>query len=356
MSQENEKKSDSAPDPELAESMGKGAVSGFSAGLVPSILLPGVGPLVAGAGFMAGALGGAHQGLEDADPKELAKKGYGKEPYEPYHTQVPYEPPSALDRVIPSLMTPVFPPAYFAPDLAASMSLINQDKDEIRGAQKSIEEAWDSISPTLDAMGLGGLRKCVTAAIAAQREFTEGIIVCMEGFELLTTSNDTVENLQEVLGSRFGPVFSDFAQDQVLDHMPSKTAALKGAAMDRYREQSAGQAAAMAKMTDATIKLLEGLGNLVKAHNSYVKGMRTVIGTALIGLIASIGSLFPPATPSAPAVIVGSISLVGSLYMGMMNEYNTARDDILGGIRKIREISIINLRKWPEGAIGYTGS
>ena len=42
MSQEDEKKKDSAPDPELAESMGKGAVSGFTAGEVAGMVLPGL--------------------------------------------------------------------------------------------------------------------------------------------------------------------------------------------------------------------------------------------------------------------------------------------------------------------------
>ena len=156
--------------------------------------------------------------------------------------------------------------------------------------------------------------------------------------------------------SRFGPVFSDFAQDQVLAHMPSKTGGLKGAAMDRYREQSTGQAEAMAKMVDASNRLADGIGNLLKAHNSFVIGFGAALVAFSAGLFTFLLSLAPPATPTAPKVAVFVIESVTGLVSAVITHYISVRDDVLNNIRKIREISIVDLRKWPEGAIGYTGS
>ena len=74
------------------------------------------------------------------------------------------------------------------------------------------------------------------------------------------------------------------------------------------------------------------------------------------GLFTFLLSLAPPATPTAPKVAIFVIESVTGLVSAVITHYTSVRDDVLNNIRKIREISIVDLRKWPEGVIGYTGS
>ena len=334
MNQENEKKKDSAPDPELAESMMEGALSGMIAG--KSIPIPGVSELVGGLGFVGGALAGGHDyfGGPKADPNEVN------------------------ERFFRELGTNFFfsPVSIPVKNIGWTMLDINRNKDELRRQFEATEAAWASVSPRFEEMGLGALCACVDAAIAAERKLTEFMIVGAEALNLFIESNDVLEELQEILTSRFGPVFSDFAQDQVLAHMPSKTGGLKGAAMDRYREQSTGQAEAMAKMVDASNRLADGIGNLLKAHHSFVIGFGATLGAFVLGAITFLISLATPGAAVAAKIIAYLIEAIGGMVSALITQYNTARDDVLNNIRKIREISIVSLRKWPEGAIGYTGS
>ena len=229
---------------------------------------------------------------------------------------------------------------------------ISKNREGIRAAITRLEATWTTVSPTLDAAGLTAVKVLVSMSLTALRQLSEALIAMADALQVFLASHQGVVDVLKRLSEQFSPQLQAFVQDQVVDNMRTRKSGLKGAAIDQYNERADAQADAVGAIAEAAEQLTRGLSKLEQAHTALMVGFGAATGGAALGITGGTAVLIPPATPAAPAVYVSVISGTVSLIAALGSSYLSARDDILGGIQKISELSTVASGQWPRATSG----
>lgn len=229
---------------------------------------------------------------------------------------------------------------------------ISKNREGIRAAITRLEATWTTVSPTLDAAGLTAVKVLVSMSLTALRQLSESLIAMADALQVFLASHQGVVDVLKRLSEQFSPQLQAFVQDQVVDNMRTRKSGLKGAAIDQYNERADAQADAVGAIAEAAEQLTRGLSKLEQAHTALMVGFGAATGGAALGITGGTAVLIPPATPAAPAVYVSVISGTVSLIAALGSSYLSARDDILGGIQKISELSTVASGQWPRATSG----
>ncbi len=229
---------------------------------------------------------------------------------------------------------------------------ISKNREGIRAAIARLEATWTTVSPTLDAAGLTAVKVLVSMSLTALRQLSESLIAMADALQVFLASHQGVVDVLKRLSEQFSPQLQAFVQDQVVDNMRTRKSGLKGAAIEQYNERANAQADAVGTVAEAAEQLTRGLSKLEQAHSALMVGFGAATGGAALGITGGTAVLIPPATPAAPAVYVSVISGTVSLIAALGSSYLSARDDILGGIQKISELSTVASGQWPRATSG----
>ena len=229
---------------------------------------------------------------------------------------------------------------------------ISKNREGIRAAIARLEATWTTVSPTLDAAGLTAVKVLVSMSLTALRQLSESLIAMADALQVFLASHQGVVDVLKRLSEQFSPQLQAFVQDQVVDNMRTRKSGLKGAAIEQYNERADAQADAVGTIAEAAEQLTRGLSKLEQAHSALMVGFGAATGGAALGITGGTAVLIPPATPAAPAVYVSVISGTVSLIAALGSSYLSARDDILGGIQKISELSTVASGQWPRATSG----
>ena len=229
---------------------------------------------------------------------------------------------------------------------------ISKNREGIRAAITRLEATWTTVSPTLDAAGLTAVKVLVSMSLTALRQLSESLIAMADALQVFLASHQGVVDVLKRLSEQFSPQLQAFVQDQVVDNMRTRKSGLKGAAIEQYNERADAQADAVGTIAEAAEQLTRGLSKLEQAHSALMVGFGAATGGAALGITGGTAVLIPPATPAAPAVYVSVISGTVSLIAALGSSYLSARDDILGGIQKISELSTVASGQWPRATSG----
>lgn len=229
---------------------------------------------------------------------------------------------------------------------------ISKNREGIRAAIARLEATWTTVSPTLDAAGLTAVKVLVSMSLTALRQLSESLIAMADALQVFLASHQGVVDVLKRLSEQFSPQLQAFVRDQVVDNMRTRKSGLKGAAIEQYNERADAQADAVGTIAEAAEQLTRGLSKLEQAHSALMVGFGAATGGAALGITGGTAVLIPPATPAAPAVYVSVISGTVSLIAALGSSYLSARDDILGGIQKISELSTVASGQWPRATSG----
>lgn len=229
---------------------------------------------------------------------------------------------------------------------------ISKNREGIRAAIARLEATWTTVSPTLDAAGLTAVKVLVSMSLTALRQLSESLIAMADALQVFLASHQGVVDVLKRLSEQFSPQLQAFVRDQVVDNMRTRKSGLKGAAIEQYNERADAQADAVGAIAEAAEQLTRGLSKLEQAHSALMVGFGAATGGAALGITGGTAVLIPPATPAAPAVYVSVISGTVSLIAALGSSYLSARDDILGGIQKISELSTVASGQWPRATSG----